>query len=189
MTHPWSRYNVNDDDHTEMDLAEAVVHSVTSMNADKMAGSVAQIFSPSKDAMTSGKQAEAKWWTVRWEAPERWSSPLMGYMSGHDTTTQIAEKLRFETKEQAILFCKRNGWAYETRDPESRADLSGGKKDYGFNFLFEPVKYKMGTLGARKAKQIFFNPKGFQDTWVNRERSSYGKKKWDPKAHLDLKGK
>ena len=58
--------------------------------------------------------------------------PLMGWTSSADMKQEV--RLRFESKEEAIAFCERQGLPYqlsEARDPPPRRGLS-----YAENFAF-----------------------------------------------------
>ena len=91
----------------------------------------ARIYRPAKTAMQSG-QANAKDWVIDFE-PEvpRQVEPLMGWTSSFDTRAQV--KLRFETKEEAVAYCERNGIAYQVSEgkPSARRAMS-----YSDNFAF-----------------------------------------------------
>ena len=78
----------------------------------------ARIYKPAKTAMQSG-QANTKDWVVDFE-PEvpRQVEPLMGWTSSFDTRAQV--KLRFDTKDEAIAYCERNGIAYQLSEPNER---------------------------------------------------------------------
>ncbi len=79
---------------------------------------VARIYRPAKTATQSGK-AKSHTWVLEFE-PEspRSIDPLMGYTSSDDMKQQI--KLRFETKEDAIAYAKRNGLSYRIEAPKER---------------------------------------------------------------------
>ena len=91
----------------------------------------ARIYKPSKTAMQSG-QGNTKDWLLDFE-PEvpRQVEPLMGWTSSFDTRQQI--RLRFETKEEAIAYCERNGIPYQVSEekPVARRVVS-----YADNFAF-----------------------------------------------------
>jgi hypothetical protein len=92
---------------------------------------VARIFQPAKTAMQSG-QAKSQHWVLEFE-PERprEMEPLMGWTSSGDMKQQIT--LRFETKDDAIAYAKRNGIAYRVYEPRPRTMT---KKAYADNFKF-----------------------------------------------------
>ena len=91
----------------------------------------ARIYKPAKTAMQSG-QANTKDWVVDFE-PEvpRQVEPLMGWTSSFDTRVQV--KLRFDTKDEAIAYCERNGIGYQVSEekPAARRGVS-----YSDNFAF-----------------------------------------------------
>ena len=91
----------------------------------------ARIFRPAKNAMQSGK-ARTKQWVLQYE-PEspRTIDPLMGWTSSGDMKQQV--RLHFDTKEEAIAYCERNGiphQVFETKPP-ARAHVS-----YSDNFAY-----------------------------------------------------
>jgi hypothetical protein len=90
----------------------------------------ARIYKPARNAMQSGKGKSKEWFLEfqRETAPTR--DPLMGWTSG-DTSTQV--KLRFDTREEAEAYAKRNGFAYVVQ-PETTTRMQ--KKSYSDNFKF-----------------------------------------------------
>jgi hypothetical protein len=76
----------------------------------------ARIFKPAKTAMQSGT-ARTKAWVLAYE-PElpREVEPLMGWTSSADMKQQL--QLRFDTKEEAIAYCERQGIPYQVTDPK-----------------------------------------------------------------------
>ena len=92
---------------------------------------VARIFRPTKTAMQSG-QAKTKDWVLEYELDmPREAEPLMGWTSNSDMKQQI--HLRFETKEEAIAYARRNGIPYRLFEPHPRAPT---KKSYAENFKY-----------------------------------------------------
>ena len=75
-------------------------------------------------------QAGTRRWVVEFEpeAPRR-VEPLMGWTSSADTRTQL--RLRFETKEEAVAYAKRQGYMYTLEEPRER---SPKPKAYADNF-------------------------------------------------------
>ena len=71
----------------------------------------ARIYRPAKTAMQSG-QAKTRQWMLDYE-PDQPSEvePLMGWTSSTDMKRQVS--LRFDTKEEAVAYCERNGIAYQ----------------------------------------------------------------------------
>ena len=81
----------------------------------------ARIYRPAKTAMQSG-HAKTKEWVLDYE-PDQASEvePLMGWTSSTDMKRQV--RLCFESKEEAVAYCERNGIAYqlfEAKEPARR---------------------------------------------------------------------
>ena len=91
----------------------------------------ARIYKPARTAMQSGT-AKTKEWVLDYEPEQpRMIEPLMGWTSSADMKQEL--RLQFDTKEEAIAYCQREGIAYqvfETRPP-ARARVS-----YSDNFAF-----------------------------------------------------
>lgn len=66
----------------------------------------------------------------------RWENPLMGWTSTADALDQVARSaLQFDTKEDAIAFCKKHGWEFAVREPQMRrTSRSRRYAGYGDNF-------------------------------------------------------
>jgi hypothetical protein len=74
----------------------------------------ARIFRPAPSA-TQSAPGEKPWVLIYDRASPREIEPLMGWTSSSDMKSQI--KLRFDTKEEAIDYAKRNGVAYRVEEP------------------------------------------------------------------------
>jgi hypothetical protein len=73
----------------------------------------ARIYKPAKTAMQSGK-AKTNEWVIDFEPEQpRTVEPLMGWTSSADTRQQV--RLRFDSKEEAIAYCERNGIPFQLR--------------------------------------------------------------------------
>ncbi|HEX3937044.1 MAG TPA: ETC complex I subunit [Xanthobacteraceae bacterium] len=71
----------------------------------------ARIYKPARTAMQSGT-AKTKEWVLDYELEQpRAIEPLMGWTSSSDMKQQL--RLSFDTKEEAVAYCERNGIAYE----------------------------------------------------------------------------
>jgi hypothetical protein len=84
----------------------------------------ARIYKPAKTAMQSG-QAKTKEWVLDYEPDEpQQVEPLMGWTSSSDMKQQVT--LRFDTKEEAVVYCERNGIPYQLFEttPAARRGLS-----------------------------------------------------------------
>ncbi|TXJ19237.1 MAG: ETC complex I subunit [Afipia sp.] len=91
----------------------------------------ARIFKPAKNAMQSGA-AKTKLWQLDYEPEQpRVVEPLMGWTSSSDMKQQLT--LRFDTKEEAIAYCERQGIAYQVLEPK---ELQPRVKAYADNFAF-----------------------------------------------------
>jgi len=91
----------------------------------------ARIYKPARTAMQSGK-GNAKEWVLDYEPEEpRTVEPLMGWTSSVDMKQQV--RLQFDSKEEAIAYCEREGIAYQAFDtkPVERQRIS-----YSDNFAF-----------------------------------------------------
>jgi hypothetical protein len=74
----------------------------------------ARIYRPARTAMQSGI-AKTKDWVLDYEPEQpRAVEPLMGWTSSGDMRQQL--RLSFDTKEEAIAYCEREGIAYEVFD-------------------------------------------------------------------------
>lgn len=95
----------------------------------------ARIYQPSRTAMQQGT-AKTRYWLLEYEpvAPRR-VDPLMGWTSSPDTRAQV--KLRFDSREDAIAYAKRNGIDYEVIEPRTRRPII---KSYADNFRYDRVR-------------------------------------------------
>ena len=91
----------------------------------------ARISKPAKNAMQSGK-AKTRDWQLDYE-PEQPQAiePLMGWTSSGDMKQQLT--LRFETREEAVAYCKHKGIAYQVIEPKESVRRSVA---YADNFAF-----------------------------------------------------
>jgi hypothetical protein len=79
---------------------------------------VARIFRPAKTAMQSGL-GKTKDWVLEYDRSEpRSVEPLMGWTSSSDMKAQIS--LKFDSMEEAIAYCRRNGIAFRAEEPKER---------------------------------------------------------------------
>ncbi|XP_066942441.1 NADH dehydrogenase [ubiquinone] iron-sulfur protein 4, mitochondrial [Macrobrachium rosenbergii] len=83
---------------------------------------------PTKNSMQSGTNSLHRW-KITFEARERWENPLMGWASTADPLSNV--EINFATREEAIAFCEKNGWFWETEDPPVKPPRA---KSYGANF-------------------------------------------------------
>jgi hypothetical protein len=91
----------------------------------------ARIYRPAKSAMQSGT-ATSREWQLDYE-PEQPQviEPLMGWTSSGDMKQQLT--LRFDSKEEAVAYCERQGIAYQLFEPK---ELVRRKAAYSDNFAY-----------------------------------------------------
>jgi hypothetical protein len=91
----------------------------------------ARIFKPAKNAMQSGT-AKTREWQLDYEPEQpRVIEPLMGWTSSGDMKQQLT--LRFDTQEEAVAYCEREGIPYQVIEPKQRAHRQVA---YADNFAF-----------------------------------------------------
>ncbi|MCH2327247.1 MAG: ETC complex I subunit [Rhodospirillales bacterium] len=90
-----------------------------------------RIYQPTKTTMQSGRR-NTKDWLLEYEpVSAKETDPLMGWIGSADTREQV--RLRFENKEEAIAFAKKNGITYRLHEPKARRISA---KTYAENFGF-----------------------------------------------------
>jgi len=93
-----------------------------------------RIFKPSKTAMQSG-QAAREWRLEFAPATRREVDPLMGWTSSGDTSQQLA--LWFDTREAAIAYAEKHGYAYTVLTDHPRAVR---RRAYADNFRYDRIR-------------------------------------------------
>lgn len=179
---PWNRMNVEDSD--KLGLEHFRRTSLLSNATEEVKGRKAYVYKVSQHAMTSGFSS-SKWWAVRLDASSKWTNPLMGYLSSADTAQQISQLNRFESAEQAVLFCERNGLEYEVQAPTER-ERGAVDSQYAYNFLPKEILNRMKTLGVRKSRPIFRNDTAPSvqgtSTFINFRYTQRGTESWKPRT-------
>jgi NADH dehydrogenase (ubiquinone) Fe-S protein 4 len=100
---------------------------------------IAYIYQPSRSVTQAGTQA-SKRWTIDFNSDvARWENRLMGWAGSRDPLQTL--RLKFNTREEAILYAKEQGWAYEVT--ERPKDEVAKAKSYSDNFLYSPGKLKL----------------------------------------------
>ena len=90
-----------------------------------------RIYKPSKTAMQSGRRNVLSW-VLEFEPGEaKQTDPLMGWIGSGDTRAQV--QLKFDSKEEAVAFAKKNNLIVHIQDPKSRRIRH---KNYADNFSF-----------------------------------------------------
>ena len=92
---------------------------------------VARIFKSSKTAMQSGTGNADQWFLEFDQNDYKPIDHLMNWIGSSDTTSQI--RLRFETKEEATQYAKRNNLSFFI-DEGSVKKMNIRKNGYGENF-------------------------------------------------------
>ncbi len=88
-----------------------------------------RIFKPAKTAMQSGRN-NIKKWMLEFDATDRSEADqLMGWVGSSDTSKQVS--LKFETKEEAISYAEKRGFAYTVSEEKIRKIKP---KSYSDNF-------------------------------------------------------
>jgi hypothetical protein len=91
----------------------------------------ARIFKPAKNPTQSGV-AKTRNWKLEYEPEQpRIIEPLMGWTTSGDMKQQLS--LTFETKEEAIAYCEREGIPYQVIEPQEMARRIAS---YADNFSF-----------------------------------------------------
>eukprot|EP00834_Sanchytrium_tribonematis_P001570 NODE_39_length_35218_cov_0.479655.p33 type:complete len:146 gc:universal NODE_39_length_35218_cov_0.479655:22921-23358(+) len=99
------------------------------------------IFKPAKTAMQSGIE-NTKYWRLKFDTQEKTENPLIGWTSSSDPIQAL--RLKFNTEDEAVQFCIKNGWDYQVSFPKTR---KWKMKAYADNF-----KYSFGPLRQIKTK-------------------------------------
>ena len=89
-----------------------------------------RIYRPAKTATQSGRAKTQRWVLEHAPRGHRAVDSLMGWTGSDDTTQQIS--LTFETKQQAVAYAKRRGFAYMVDEPRSHTVRP---KSYADNFI------------------------------------------------------
>ncbi len=90
-----------------------------------------RIYQPTKTTMQSGRR-NTKYWLLEFEpVSAKETDPLMGWIGSADTREQV--RLRFENKEEAMAFAKKNDMTYRLHEPKDRRIRA---KAYAENFGF-----------------------------------------------------
>lgn len=93
-----------------------------------------RIYRPARNMMQAGK-GNTKQWVLQFVAPvKREADPLMGWTSSDDTRQQVM--LKFDTREEAIAYAEREGYAYTVEEPAPRRLEV---KPYADNFRYDRI--------------------------------------------------
>ncbi len=94
-----------------------------------------RIYKPARSAMQSGRH-NVKRWVLEFEPEQaKETDPLMGWIGSGDTRQQV--HLRFDSKEEAVDFAKKNGLTARVQEPRSRRiRLKNYAENFGFRRSF-----------------------------------------------------
>ena len=95
----------------------------------------ARIYRQPKTAMQSGRAGTQEWVLAFEPEARQLPDPLMGWIGGGDTETQV--RLRFETQAEAEAFARRRGVAYDVELPKPERFVP---KSYSDNFRFGRIE-------------------------------------------------
>lgn len=90
-----------------------------------------RIYRPAKTAMQSGRGNTRRWVLEYEPAAPKVVENLMGWVGSRDTMQQV--RLRFDTKEEAVSFARREGLAYRIQDEAPQRPAR--PKNYAAKFL------------------------------------------------------
>ena len=78
----------------------------------------ARIYQPPKSAMQSGRAGTGHWLLEFEPGHRRVADPLMGWIGGGDTQSQV--RLSFATQQEAMAYAEAHGVAYDLELPHDR---------------------------------------------------------------------
>eukprot|EP00948_MAST-09A_sp_MAST-9A-sp1_P004052 g4052.t1 len=133
---------------------------------------VMNVHMPATKNLQAGR-GKFRYWTISTDKSNRWQNELMNWTSFGDPYSIL--DLKFDTKDQAIAYCKRYGWNYRVTEPVQWKDTKmKGKISYGHNFLSTSVEaYIQNNHPAKVSKSEYQYSKGRKGAWQNLKRSKY----------------
>ena len=93
-----------------------------------------RIFIPTKNSMQSGT-SNINSWRIDFDNRERWENPLMGWSSSGDPLSNMSGMIEFNTKDEAIEHCEKQGWKWFVASEE--IPKKERVKNYGVNFSWD----------------------------------------------------
>ncbi|KAF6217221.1 hypothetical protein GE061_001575 [Apolygus lucorum] len=105
-----------------------VIASISGVPEEHIKTRLVRIRLAPKNPMQSGTDNTHDW-MLDFETRQRWENPCMGWSSTGDPLSNI--DLRFDSKEDAIEFCGKNGWECYVEEEKPRKSRV---KNYGINF-------------------------------------------------------
>jgi len=79
-----------------------------------------RIYRPAKSAAQSGRAKTHAWLLEPELLTPRVPEPLMGWVSAGDTFSEMRDRLRFASADDAIAFANRKGWEFILEEPAER---------------------------------------------------------------------
>jgi len=116
-------------------------------------------------------------WRISFDRLPVWKNELMGWASNSDPLSALHEKLKFESKEEAIKFCIAQGIEFTVDEPANPHDEIGDQ-DYADNFLSKYVKVQVAKVGN---EHFTYNGKDRQSAWANLDCNKFGSASWAEK--------
>uniref|UniRef100_A0A0H5G9U9 NADH dehydrogenase [ubiquinone] iron-sulfur protein 4, mitochondrial n=1 Tax=Leucosporidium scottii TaxID=5278 RepID=A0A0H5G9U9_9BASI len=99
-----------------------------------------RIYRPSPPSTQSAK-ATSHHWRIDWDilpGANRWENPLMGWASSADYMQ--GTHLKFDTKEQAIHFCEKQGYEFFVQEPHKSKSTP---KNYAVNYKYSAAPLRI----------------------------------------------
>ena len=90
-----------------------------------------RIFKPAKTAMQSGRGKTLAWVVESEPSDASRPDPLIGWNGSSDTARQV--RLTFASREEAVAYAERHGYAYTVLEPQERTIRP---KSYSANFAY-----------------------------------------------------
>jgi hypothetical protein len=78
----------------------------------------ARIYQPPRNAMQSGRAGTAQWVLEFEPSRRRVADPLMGWIGGGDTQSQV--RLSFATQQEAVAYAEKHGVVFDLELPQLR---------------------------------------------------------------------
>lgn len=94
-----------------------------------------RIYKPNKSVTQSGRAGTGQWILEYETETRREPGFLMGWTTSGDTLNQV--RLKFDTKDDAVAFAKKEGWDYSVSKAHERRVLP---RNYTDNFKYVPVE-------------------------------------------------
>lgn len=79
-----------------------------------------RIYKPAKSPTQSARGRTHGWLLEPELLTPRTPEPLMGWVSAGDTYSELRDRMRFASVEEAVAFARKNGWDYLLEQPSER---------------------------------------------------------------------